>query len=143
MKNKEFDEQVDRTIAEVSKMRNDRLKITPIEKEVGEIINKFLDDYEQFCIHYHDPSLNKNFIRVLEETISETTASILALFKADKTKSCPWEYDDNYDFWETGCGEEFCLDDGTPGDNKMRYCYHCGKSIKLKEVNDDTKRKDC
>ncbi len=44
---------------------------------------------------------------------------------------CTWTYyeDDVQDYWATGCGELFCLNDGTPTDNKMKYCSYCGRLI--------------
>ena len=42
---------------------------------------------------------------------------------------CKWAYDDNYDMWETECGEAFCLESGGPIDNKMKYCPYCGKQL--------------
>jgi len=28
--------------------------------------------------------------------------------------------------WDTGCGNTFHLEDGTPGSNGMRFCCFCG-----------------
>ena len=46
-----------------------------------------------------------------------------------KKGKCKWTYDENYDMWETDCGGAFCLESGTPADNKMKYCSYCGKMI--------------
>lgn len=43
--------------------------------------------------------------------------------------TCTWEYDDARDYWETSCGEAFQLVDGTPADNGMRFCPHCGHRL--------------
>lgn len=42
---------------------------------------------------------------------------------------CEWTYDEWHDCWETGCGNTFQFIDGTPKDNKMRFCPYCGKEI--------------
>ena len=47
---------------------------------------------------------------------------------------CTWEYDSDLDTWETECGESFCLTNGTPSENGMIYCFHCGKKIQESAV---------
>ena len=51
-------------------------------------------------------------------------------------QTCEWGFDEDDPelggAWATGCGRLFELNDGTPKDNGMLYCYHCGK--KLKEI---------
>lgn len=37
--------------------------------------------------------------------------------------------DDTDTHWETSCGQDFLLNDGTPDDNSMNYCCYCGKLI--------------
>lgn len=43
--------------------------------------------------------------------------------------ACEWTQDLDGN-WATCCGEMWCLIDGTPTDNDMTYCHHCGKRIK-------------
>ena len=43
-------------------------------------------------------------------------------------EECHWRQDE--DAWTTGCGQLFVLNDGTPADNHMRFCYHCGGKLK-------------
>jgi hypothetical protein len=44
--------------------------------------------------------------------------------------TCTWaQADFETDAWETTCGGVFRLDDGTPSENKMRWCCYCGKSL--------------
>jgi len=43
---------------------------------------------------------------------------------------CIWthsEYDDEH--WETSCGQEFMIIDGTPKDNGYNFCPSCGKPL--------------
>jgi len=35
----------------------------------------------------------------------------------------------DWDYWETSCGESFYLEDGTPRDNNMRFCPYCGRRL--------------
>jgi hypothetical protein len=44
--------------------------------------------------------------------------------------TCAWSQDGpDSDSWETGCGNYFRLDDGTPVDNDMLHCCFCGKPL--------------
>jgi hypothetical protein len=31
--------------------------------------------------------------------------------------------------WETGCGRSFNMGDGSPYQNRMRFCCYCGKQL--------------
>jgi hypothetical protein len=43
---------------------------------------------------------------------------------------CEWTQED-YDntTWET-CSDPFCLNEGTPSENGMKFCCFCGKPLK-------------
>lgn len=43
--------------------------------------------------------------------------------------NCYWREDEDGN-WHTGCGQTFVLNDGSPRDNRMRYCYHCGHRLR-------------
>lgn len=43
--------------------------------------------------------------------------------------TCMWSQDADTDTWATQCKQYFRLDDGTPTDNKMRFCCYCGKPL--------------
>lgn len=45
---------------------------------------------------------------------------------------CNWEADSEGNY-STSCGETFTLIDGTPEDNRMKYCPYCGKPIRQVE----------
>lgn len=47
-----------------------------------------------------------------------------------KVEECLWAYDEWHDGWETGCGEAFCITDGKPTDNLMRFCPYCGRVLR-------------
>jgi hypothetical protein len=83
------------------------------------------------CIHaLIDAQLQKSSDRFL--AINE-----LATKTADKLKEleegvCEWSpdsEDESGDTWRTGCGRLFTLNDGGPRENKMKFCFHCGKRI--------------
>ena len=43
---------------------------------------------------------------------------------------CTWTYDDYSDYYETACGEAYCLADGTLDENRHRFCVYCGGKIR-------------
>lgn len=46
------------------------------------------------------------------------------------SEACKWTQED-YDssVWHTECGDAMSLNEGTPGDNFMRFCCYCGKPL--------------
>lgn len=53
-----------------------------------------------------------------------------AIYPYGGAMNCLWtRADDDTDLWETSCGEEFCIIEGTPKENKMRFCCYCGKPL--------------
>ena len=52
-------------------------------------------------------------------------------FEQPLPTKCTWSNseDDSDTHWQTSCGEDFLLNDGTPEDNNMKYCCYCGKPI--------------
>lgn len=49
----------------------------------------------------------------------------------DVLKECTWKQDEHSEWgeWNTSCGNAFCLEDGTPPENGMKYCCYCGAAI--------------
>jgi hypothetical protein len=51
------------------------------------------------------------------------------------TAPCVWVSGDEFGgLYETSCGQAFTLNDGTPEENGMLYCYHCGKPLEVENV---------
>lgn len=50
----------------------------------------------------------------------------------DADMQCAWtqENDEGSDSWSTKCGNLFCLTEGSPTENKMRFCCYCGKALR-------------
>ncbi len=42
--------------------------------------------------------------------------------------TCSWQRDEDGND-NTACGGTWCLNDGTPAENGMKFCPYCGKSI--------------
>lgn len=61
-------------------------------------------------------------------------AELTAKAKAEALEECRWT-PDLYGVWETGCGEVFVLNDGTPKQNGMVFCPYCGKAIRSSETS--------
>ena len=48
---------------------------------------------------------------------------------------CKWEEDEDGDgLWHTGCKEIHILMEGTPTENKYKFCPYCGKEIEEVKV---------
>jgi len=48
-----------------------------------------------------------------------------------KKIKCTWTYQgEDFDYWETDCGHDFCLmEGGSPTKFEMNFCPFCGKPI--------------
>ena len=55
---------------------------------------------------------------------------------ARKWKRCRWIFSDD-GYWVTDCANAFVVNEGTPTENKMKFCCYCGRN--LKEVPCPTK----
>ena len=54
---------------------------------------------------------------------------------------CVWKYsDDEMDYYETGCGESFIVLEGTPTENRMRFCAYCGRPLIVQLTERETAR---
>lgn len=42
---------------------------------------------------------------------------------------CHWTEDGDYSYWETKCGHNFEVIDGTPSENGFKYCCFCGRPL--------------
>ncbi len=50
-------------------------------------------------------------------------------------KICVWSEDSDGN-WESGCGEMFVFNDGTPKENKMKFCCYCGSLLEESMISD-------
>ena len=45
---------------------------------------------------------------------------------------CKWTLlDDDFNTYSTGCGELFCIENGTPKENKLKFCAYCGRKLEV------------
>jgi len=46
--------------------------------------------------------------------------------------TCEWKLDEPaWNAWRTSCDQLWCFAEGTPKENKVRYCHFCGKRVKI------------
>jgi len=53
----------------------------------------------------------------------------MTLTMNDEVKECRWTQDED-GVWQTSCGGSYEIIEGTPRDNKMRFCCFCGKVLR-------------
>ena len=69
-------------------------------------------------------------------TIDEAIQTIREL-QSKSEEVCEWTFiDEDFNAYDTSCKNPWCLESGTPSDNKMNYCPYCGKKIKVGGVDD-------
>ena len=95
-----------------------------------------LDELKELAGYSIQNGTEKHSIKLLIEWGESAEAEIERL-KAELAgetlprESCKWSEDADGN-WETDCGNAFCLEDGPPSENNLRYCCYCGR--KLEEV---------
>lgn len=52
-----------------------------------------------------------------------------------KSVGCRWKYDEWHDYYDTGCGQAYCLEEGSPATNTYKYCPGCGGRIEVRLPN--------
>ena len=50
-------------------------------------------------------------------------------------KTCEWKQDEDNGCWDTSCGHLFEFSEGGPQENRLSYCWYCGRRIA--EVRDE------
>ena len=51
---------------------------------------------------------------------------------------CIWNQDnEGGDIWESSCGNYFILNEGTPVENGMKFCFKCGKPLTESPYTED------
>ena len=77
------------------------------------------------------------YAKEVQEMIDELLADIHEDGK-DDPGWCEWTLiDAEFNAYDTSCGNPWCLEEGTPEDNKMIYCPACGRKIKVVKVENE------
>ena len=62
-------------------------------------------------------------------TRRDTACEIYKLLTVASPGECIWTYDDIDNYWQTSCGEQFCVAEETPTKNGMKFCHSCGLKL--------------
>jgi len=67
----------------------------------------------------------------LVETMREMADERQPVSEPTEVQTCLWwrDGDEDSDTWGTSCGNFFTLNEGTPTENKIAFCHHCGKRV--------------
>lgn len=56
-------------------------------------------------------------------------------------KNCGWSRSDpDADLWEGSCGVSWCLTEGTPTENEVKFCPNCGRPVE--QLQDEPEETD-
>ena len=62
---------------------------------------------------------------------NECARLMAAYHKQKMEEKCEWKYDEDYEYYNTSCGAEYGLIDGTLEENEHHHCPFCGGRIIL------------
>jgi len=89
-----------------------------------------------------DKELKKRF-EELKPDIAKRYEELLNMRNMEDVKTgqsiekveCSWMQEDDPEicYWKTRCGNSFYFTEGTPADNRMKYCCYCGKLLKQED----------
>ena len=94
------------------------MKIVKLKKLAKRILTKYSDGhYTQFAGH-------ENIIMAMKECAKD-------YHKQKMKEVCKWKYDEDFEYYNTSCGAEYGLIDGTLEENEHHHCPFCGGRIIL------------
>jgi len=94
------------------------MKTAKLKKLAKKILTKYSDGhYTQFAGH-------ENIIMAMKECAKE-------YHKQKVKEKCEWKYDEDFEYYNTSCGAEYALYDGTLEENEHHHCPFCGRKISL------------
>lgn len=88
---------------------------------IGAACNNFDSVIEELEITREERDGYRMAAEQLRAQVDNLTAKL-----EERTGVCEWVYDDDYDVWETRCGEAYQFEYGEPKDSG-KYCPNCGK----------------
>lgn len=83
---------------------------------------EILDRFNDINFVYNDSSRYDTLSRMLDEMLEEQESTIGEWIERNG-------YDGDVYYDCSACGESWVLIDGTPKENGMRYCPHCGAKM--------------
>ena len=105
---------------------------TAAQQALGILDSEFTTVDGEFC-RWCDGRLNAKHNCALEQTITALKAALA------EPETCTWQQDGDSDsgVYGTSCRRYFNLEDGTPEDNKMKWCCYCGKNLAQALITED------
>ena len=80
-------------------------------------------------------------LEVLEDWDSPVALPAMVDLRAAlaEPETCTWQQDGDSDsgVYGTSCGHYFDITDGTPEDNKMKWCCYCGRKLTQALITED------
>lgn len=68
----------------------------------------------------------------LEKLVQVAIETISAELAQSQGEPCTWTLDDELsETYASACGELWSFIEGGPIENRVRYCHHCGRPVKL------------
>ena len=120
--------------AEIARLQAD-LAAAKKAQHIAELRANQLHD---FCPDHRDKQRDKPCLACSLETANRKLAAarerVAALtgrlqdMVGDTPCACTWTQDED-GVWETACGKSWELNVGTPAENDMRFCHHCGRPL--------------
>ena len=74
---------------------------------------------------------DKRALSCLDCAISAAEAKFTSANKR-RNAICRWKFDKDDCYWHTSCGQDFVFNDGTPAENGVIFCFHCGKQASVR-----------
>lgn len=106
-----------------------REAISKIDHEVRD--NMLSVDYDSTCAYDDWKEAHRicdEIADIIEKLVDDNEAAAALERPAGY---CAWVQQDDDDsvLWETSCGMSWCINDGSPSENNMKFCHGCGKPI--------------
>jgi hypothetical protein len=98
-------------------------------EEITEYLTRLRDGFSEGL---KQPGESLHISKELTKSIIDVLDGLLAMLPGPWV--CEWVYDEQYDCWDTKCGNSFCYNDGGPEENGQKYCGYCGRQIKVEEM---------
>lgn len=85
---------------------------------------------EDFAKYIVSRNCNVSDVSVTQNVLTDVKTG-----QSVEIETCSWIQEDDPEIccWETRCGNSFYFTEGTPADNRMKYCCYCGKLLKQED----------
>lgn len=85
---------------------------------------------EDFAKYIVSRNCNVSDVSVTQNVLTDVKTG-----QSVEIETCSWIQEDDPEicYWKTRCGNSFYFTEGTPADNRMKYCCYCGKLLKQED----------